>query len=322
MASRVEVTYFTDPYCSWCWATEPMLYRIRETFRDQVRIRYVMGGLVRDMAEFYDALNDIRTAAQVAPHWRMVSQRSGQPIDEGLWLELNDPHFSTWPACIAVKAAFLQGEEIGERLLRRFRRAALTERRNISRREVQEELAREVEGLDLARWRMDLENGRAARAFEEDLEECRRYGVTGFPTLLSLCGVGGGPRCPAAGPGGGPPRVCDVSGGPPPAGSHPGGASPAGSRGAAPDLRAADHPGAGGDLWEGSSGDAGGHGGPGAGRASATDPCPGRRVLGVADRFSGTCRIGSLAPELTGPARSGDNRRGPRPRGGSGVPTI
>jgi predicted DsbA family dithiol-disulfide isomerase len=184
MASRVEVTYFTDPYCSWCWATEPMLYRIRETFRDQVRIRYVMGGLVRDMAEFYDALNDIRTAAQVAPHWRMVSQRSGQPIDEGLWLELNDPHFSTWPACIAVKAAFLQGEEIGERLLRRFRRAALTERRNISRREVQEELAREVEGLDLARWRMDLENGRAARAFEEDLEECRRYGVTGFPTLL------------------------------------------------------------------------------------------------------------------------------------------
>lgn len=184
MGVWVEITYFTDPYCSWCWATEPMLYRIRETFRDQIRIRYVMGGLVQDMAEFYDALNDIRTPAQVAPHWRMVSQRSGQPIDEKLWLELDDPHFSTWPACIAIKAGFLQGEEIGERLLRRFRRAALTERKNISRREVQEALAREVEGLDPARWREDLENGRAEKAFQEDLEECRRYGVTGFPTLL------------------------------------------------------------------------------------------------------------------------------------------
>lgn len=184
MTLRVEITYFTDPYCSWCWATEPMLYRIRETFRDQIRIRYVMGGLVRDMAEFYDALNDIRTPAQVAPHWRMVSERSGQPIDEQLWLELDDPHFSTWPACVAIKAGFLQGETVGERLLRRFRRAALTERRNISRRDVQETLVREVEGLDVERWRADLENGAAERAFQEDLEECHRYGVTGFPTLL------------------------------------------------------------------------------------------------------------------------------------------
>lgn len=184
MNLQVEIVYFTDPYCSWCWATEPMLYRIRETFRDQIRIHYVMGGLVRDMAEFYDALNNIRTPAQVAPHWRMVSERSGQPIDEGLWLELDDPHFSTWPACIAIRAAFLQGETVGERLLRRFRRAALTERRNISRRDVQEMLAREVEGLDLERWRADLENGRAEKAFQEDLEECYRYGVTGFPTLL------------------------------------------------------------------------------------------------------------------------------------------
>jgi putative protein-disulfide isomerase len=180
----VEVTYFTDPYCSWCWATEPMLYRIRETYREQVHIRYVMGGLVKDMAEFYDALNDIRTTAQVAPHWRMVSERSGQPIDEGLMEEITDPHFSTWPACIAVKAAQLQGEEVGERFLRRLRRAALTERKVISYREVQEALAQEVPGLDLERWRKALDSGQAERAFQEDLAECRRYGVTGFPTLL------------------------------------------------------------------------------------------------------------------------------------------
>jgi putative protein-disulfide isomerase len=182
--ARVEVSYFTDPYCSWCCATEPMLYRIQETYRKQVHIRYVMGGLVKDMAEFYDALNDIRTTARVAPHWRMVSERSGQPIDEGLMEEITDPHFSTWPACIAVKAAQLQGEKVGERFLRRLRRAALTERKVISYREVQEALAREVDGLDLERWRKALDSGQAERAFQEDLAECRRYGVTGFPTML------------------------------------------------------------------------------------------------------------------------------------------
>jgi len=182
--AKVEVTYFTDPYCSWCWATEPVLYRLRETYRDQVHIRYVMGGLVRDMAEFYDSLNDIRTTAEVAPHWRMVSERSGQPIDERLMEDITDPHFSTWPACRAVKAAFLQGEDVGERYLRRMRRAALTERRIISLPEVYVALAQEVPGLDLPRMQADLASGAAEAAFQEDLAECRRYGVTGFPTFL------------------------------------------------------------------------------------------------------------------------------------------
>jgi len=182
--AKVEVTYFTDPYCSWCWATEPVLYCLRETYRDQVHIRYVMGGLVRDMAEFYDSLNDIRTTAEVAPHWRMVSERSGQPIDERLMEDITDPHFSTWPACRAVKAAFLQGEDVGERYLRRMRRAALTERRIISLPEVYVALAQEVPGLDLPRMQADLASGAAEAAFQEDLAECRRYGVTGFPTFL------------------------------------------------------------------------------------------------------------------------------------------
>jgi len=184
VAPLVEVTYFTDPYCSWCWATEPMILRLRESYGEQIRLRYVLGGLVRDMAEFYDAANDIRTTAQVAPHWRMVSERSGQPIDERLMEEITDPHFSTWPACVAVKAAQLQGEEVGHRFLRRLRRAALTERQNISQRAVQEALASEVPGLDLERWRQDMEGGAAEDAFQRDVAECRRYGVTGFPTLL------------------------------------------------------------------------------------------------------------------------------------------
>lgn len=163
-----------------------MLYRIREAYRDQVRIRYVMGGLVRDMADFYDSLNEIRTTEQVAPHWREVSERSGQPIDERLMDDITDPHFSTWPACIAVKAAFLQGEEVGERYLRCLRRAALTERKIISLPEVYLALAGEVPGLDMDRFRADLESGAAERAFQEDLTECHRTPRSEVPVTWTL----------------------------------------------------------------------------------------------------------------------------------------
>ncbi len=67
-----------------------------------------------------------------APHWREVAERSGQPIDERLMLDVTDPHWSTWPACVAVEAAGLQGRAVGDRFLRRLRRAALTERRGWS----------------------------------------------------------------------------------------------------------------------------------------------------------------------------------------------
>jgi len=184
MTTRMQILYFTDPFCSWCWATEPGLFRLREVYGDQIEIRYVMGGLVEDMANFFDTANGIRSTAQVAPHWRMVGERSGQPIDERLMTDITDPHWSTWPACMAVKAAEMQGEALGAAYLRRLRRAALAERQNVAEREVYLRLAEDVPGLDVARLVADLSTDAPRQAFQADLHLAREYGATGFPTLL------------------------------------------------------------------------------------------------------------------------------------------
>jgi putative protein-disulfide isomerase len=165
-----ELLAFTDPFCSWCWASEPALLTLRERYRDQLGVRYVMGGLVKDMSRFFDAANAIRGTAEVAPHWRMVSERSGQPIDERLMLDITDPHWSTWPACIAVKAATAQGPTVGERYLRRLRRAALTERAQVQELGVQVDLAHQVPGLDVEAFRRELGSERPRAAFHDDLE--------------------------------------------------------------------------------------------------------------------------------------------------------
>jgi putative protein-disulfide isomerase len=183
--TKLEVMVFTDPYCSWCWATEPMILSMMERYREQIHFTYVFGGLIKDFDDFYDPGNDIRDAAATEPHWKMVSERTGQPIDERLWEDIAPiRHFSTWPANIAAKAAFLQSEEVGFRYLRRLRRAALTERRIISDSEVYEELARETEGLDYERFLRDIADSDAKSAFLDDQITCTEWQAWGFPTML------------------------------------------------------------------------------------------------------------------------------------------
>ncbi len=182
--AEIEIVYFTDPFCSWCWATEPALLALRERLHGWLSVRYVMGGLVRDMSDFHDVANGIRTTADVAPHWREVADRSGQPIDERVMLDITDPHWSTWPACVAVKAAELQGAAAGDRFLRRLRRAALTERAQVQRADVQLRLAAEDPGFDVRRFESDLGSTAAREAFERDRAECAAHGAGGFPTML------------------------------------------------------------------------------------------------------------------------------------------
>ena len=183
----IELIEFTDPYCTWCWGSEPVLRKIKEVYGNQVKIGFVMGGLVKDIAEFYDPLNRIGGKdwnKQVASHWLEASERHGMPVDERVFYDIADVFTSTYPANIAVKAAEFAGKEKGAKFLRRLREAAAAGNKQIHQESVQIELAVEV-GLDVSRFRQDLESGRAEKAFNEDLELCREYGVTGFPTFLA-----------------------------------------------------------------------------------------------------------------------------------------
>lgn len=178
---KIDIIYYTDPDCSWCWATEPIIKKIKEEYVGQVRITYRMGGLLEQWGTFYDALNQIGRPEQVAPHWVEVAQRSGMPIDEGIWYD--DPPTSTYPGCIAYRAAYFQNPTTAEIYLRHLREAVMTERRNISRENILFELAQQV-GLEMDKFREDFLTGRAQEAFHEDLGEARGRGITGFPTFV------------------------------------------------------------------------------------------------------------------------------------------
>jgi putative protein-disulfide isomerase len=184
---KLHIFYYTDPDCSWCWAAEPKIKKIKEEYGGQVHITYRMGGLLEKWDGFYDPLNQISYPEQVAPHWVEVSQRSGMPIDEKIWFQ--DPPTSTYPSCIAYKAALLQDERLAELYLRRLREAVMTQRRNIARENVLFALAEEI-GFDMDRFREAYLTGPAQAAFYEDLQETRGRGITGFPTLVMRNSIG------------------------------------------------------------------------------------------------------------------------------------
>ncbi len=182
---QIELISYTDPYCTWCWGSEPILRKIKAIYGDQVKISFIMGGLVENFDTFYDLHNNIggpRKFEQGAAHWAEASGRHGQPVDNQLMFDLKKDFRSTYPANIAYKAAQMQDQELADKFLRRMREFTSAERRIIHEIEVQVELAEEI-GLNNEKFVRDIKSGEAEKKFLEDLKLTRSFGIHGFPTF-------------------------------------------------------------------------------------------------------------------------------------------
>lgn len=184
----VEVVEYTDPVCTWCWGSEPVLRKLETRFKDQLKVKFVMGGLVKDIGDFYDSFNDIGGDAetsntQVAAHWLEASLKHGMPVKSEGFSLFSKEHPSTYPQNIAYKAAQMEDQNLADKFMRRIREATATEAKQTNKLSVLIELAADV-GLDIAKFIERFSNGSAEAAFEDDLRVMHSYGVRGFPTFL------------------------------------------------------------------------------------------------------------------------------------------
>jgi predicted DsbA family dithiol-disulfide isomerase len=182
----VEIVYFTDPLCCWSWALEPHWRRLLEALGQDVRWTYRMGGMIPSWNAYQVPMNDVSRPTKMGPVWIQTREAAEVSIDERIWVE--NPPASSYPACLAVKAAELQSPAAGDAYLRRLREAVMTERRNIARREVLRELAfevaaREPQRLGAERLVADMAGEAAAGSIREDLKEVRYRDIAHFPTL-------------------------------------------------------------------------------------------------------------------------------------------
>lgn len=173
----VKIIYYTDPICSSCWGIEPQLRKLKLEYSKYFEMEYKMGGLLPDWS--YNS-GGISKPSDVAHHWDEASQHYQMPIDGDVWLE--DPLNSSYPSCIAMKAAQIQSKEKAVIFMRILREKLYLEKKNIAKWENIAEAAK-IANLDIARLKSDFE-GDAKKLFQEDLNLARTLGVRGFPTLF------------------------------------------------------------------------------------------------------------------------------------------
>ena len=158
----VSATYYTDPFCPWCWAAEPSLRRLEVEFAGQVEVTFIVVGLAARLED----------PGALALAGLDAAEASGMPVDPRVFLR--DPPRSTHPAGIAVAAAAEQ--DGGGRVaayLRRLREAILLEGRRMDAGEALLDTAREVGGLDLERLRVGFGSSGVLEAFGAHLERAR-----------------------------------------------------------------------------------------------------------------------------------------------------
>ena len=158
----VRVQCITDPACVWSWAAEPAVRALETEFGDGVEITFVMGGLAREF--------DAAKRAGMGRGWLTAAAESGMPTDPRVWH--GTPPVSSYPACLAVKAAQEQGPGPAARLLRRVREGIVCFRRKLDHLEAFADVARDA-GLDEERFRIDAGSNAMVEAFGRDLDISR-----------------------------------------------------------------------------------------------------------------------------------------------------
>ena len=190
----IAITNYSDPICVWCWGTEPVFRALETHYPDLFSLRYVMGGMVRDLKDFDDEENGIGGGdpdainSQLRVHLKESAEVHQMPVDVSEYHLFSEQFMSSFPQNIAYKAAQIADPKRADVFLRRIREATMTEGAVTSDYAVLDKLA-EAFGLPMDAYRDALKSGKAEKAFKADVDEAIAAKVQVFPTVtLSVHG--------------------------------------------------------------------------------------------------------------------------------------
>lgn len=166
---RVEAIEYTDAVCSTAWGAEPLLRRLDWRHGHHIAWRKVMGGLVGNAATGKEGWDRVSAAEPMRAYWKRVWRLTGMPYPNPMHLMLQ----STDPLGAAVKAAELQGQDVADAVLRRFREQIFVFGIGPQTPDEFEAATEGVKGLDQARWRADQARAEVATAYRADWQETR-----------------------------------------------------------------------------------------------------------------------------------------------------
>ncbi len=167
---------------------------------NKIEFRYVMAGLVRDVSDFMtpDELAELslNPDSGIKKYCRRLAMiYKSEEVIGGLPININPENFklfdaehrSSYPLCIAYKAAQLADFERANTYLYNLRRATIVEVRQTT---LNSELVKiaEESGINPEKFNKYFNDGSAENAFMEDLRYTRSLGIYALPAYLLTYG--------------------------------------------------------------------------------------------------------------------------------------
>jgi putative protein-disulfide isomerase len=172
----MQLRYYADPLCSWCYGFGPELTRLLEGLGG-IELAVVMGGL----RPYNREPMSLAFRTMLREHWNSVATATGLPFSQAV-LDRDDFTYDTEPACRAVVTArhIFPGQALP--LLKTIQRAFYRDGRDATDAEVLGDLAAEV-GFERQTFLAAFASEGMRIATRADFAATQTMGVSGFPTL-------------------------------------------------------------------------------------------------------------------------------------------
>jgi putative protein-disulfide isomerase len=174
----MQLLYFADPLCSWCYGFGPELARFLSR-HPEARIDLVMGGLrAGNTQTMSEAFKDM-----LRGHWGHVAKASGLPFSEAI-LAREDFIYDTEPPCRGVVTARAIDPPKAFDFFKAVQAGFYRDGRDVTRTLVLADIAAET-GYDRPQFLATLESQEMREATRNDFAMTQSLDVTGFPTLAA-----------------------------------------------------------------------------------------------------------------------------------------
>ena len=182
---KIQIEFFHDVLCAWCYAISPRVRRLAKEYPVQVVHRcFALAPTPEAIVEIFGSKEEGKR--EILDHWRMANLNDDEHRINAELMEKRDFDYPySIPGLLACKAAeIVGGQNAHWDVFDRIQKAHLTECRNITDFEV---LLRCVEdaGLDIEAWQNAFIDGKTFDMILLDLERAYEYEVTGVPTLVA-----------------------------------------------------------------------------------------------------------------------------------------
>ena len=181
MNKNLTLFYIHDPMCSWCYGFKPVLKLISKELKDNISIKYLLGGLAVDT----DTTMPEQQQQQIKANWLRIEQSiPGIKFNYDFWTHCT-PRRSTYPACRAVIAARMQHNKYEKIMIDAIQQAYYTNAQNPSDYSVLYQLANKT-GLKTEKFKTDIHSAEINDLLSAEISLSLKIGANSYPSLYIL----------------------------------------------------------------------------------------------------------------------------------------